>query len=207
MSVEEDKKQKITQFFTGFLISYVLTGLFLCSLFIPNEIKPIYGLTALGILGCVFVVVWLKEIHYLKMGMLTPLSGPVFIRTENKEDSLYDPYTDFPIKKKTHIIIGVFLSIGLLVLYLPSIGLGYLLTYSLGGSFFFLLLVSTFMIFVFLGLWKFFTKENLKYISKGMLPSFVIGMILLLLPYFIYKFFPELFYTPHTPEGPPLGPN
>ena len=207
MSVEEDKKQKITQFFTGFLITYVLTGLFLSSLFMPNEIKPVYGLTALGILGCVFVVVWLKDIPYLKMGMLTPFSGPLIIRTESKEESPVDLYTDFPQKKRTHMIIGIFISLGFLVLYLPSIGLGYLLTYSLGGSFMFLLLVSTFMLFVFLGLWKFFSNENLKYISKGMLPSFAIGLILLLLPYFIYNFFPKLFYTPYTPEGPPMGPN
>jgi len=106
---------------------------------------------------------------------------------KKNEDPFVEPYTEQPTKKKTHFIIGFFLSIGLVILYSPLIYYG---TDIMITTFFFPIpvLIGVILLNIFIGLLKFFSQEKLQYISIGMIPSFIIGnlvvIILVLIPYF-----------------------
>ncbi len=190
MSLEEEKKQKIIRFLKGFLISYISIAFFIFLLFVGDEFG-FFGylstLIPLGILISVFLVSLKKNKHYIAMGLITAILGPAFQKIKKGEDLFVEPYTEQPKKKKAHFIIGCFLSIRLVILYSPLIYYG---TAIMITTFFFPIpvLIGVILLNIFIGLLKFFSQEKLQYISKGMIPSFIIGnlvvIISVLIPYF-----------------------
>ncbi|MHA1560809.1 MAG: hypothetical protein ACTSPA_01670 [Promethearchaeota archaeon] len=183
MSLEEEKKQKIIRFLKGFVISYISIAFFIFLLFVGDEFG-FFGylstLIPLGILISVFFVSLKKENYYIVMGLITAFFGPAFNIIKKNEDPFVEPYMEQPTKKKTHFIYGFILSIGLVILYSP---LTYYGTDIMMTTFFFPIpvLIGAILLNIFIGLLKFFSQEKLQYISKGMIPSFIIGNLVIII--------------------------
>ena len=111
------------------------------------------------------------------MGIICAIFGPLFLKIKRNEDLFTEPYSEHPEKKKTHYIIGIFISIGLAILYSPFIitGIQWIiwLSYPFPALLFGLIIFNNFN-----GVLKFFRSEKLKFISKGMGPAFLIGNLL-----------------------------
>ena len=129
----------------------------------------------LGILLSVLFVSIKKKKQYILMGMICAIFGSLFLKIKRDEDLFIEPYSEHPEKKIIHYIIGIFISIGLTILYSPLISWGIYMTILF---FIFPLLLFMFIILNnFNGLLKFFRREKLQFISKGMVPAFFIGII------------------------------
>lgn len=116
--------------------------------------------------------------RYKSIGMITAILGPLlyFFKKEGKQ--FVDSYTDHPKKKKIHFLIGFLLSIEFLINITPLILLGWL------WSQWDLWIIPTIIIMVLnnsIGLLLFFLRENLRYISLGMVLLPIICIIPLLL--------------------------
>lgn len=194
MSREVDKKKKKLDFFKGFLITYgVLIILTIISSIIRDNIsyythsssylndkksvEYIYfsSLGALGIIISLIGAITRKKNPYFSMGLIAAIFGPVFLIIKTDREQIVEPYTEQPEKEKVHFKNGVWLSIGLLILYLPLFYFGFM-TQNVPVV---LVTVIVIALNIFIGVMILFYIEKLRYISKGMIVAILVIAILI----------------------------
>ena len=208
--IEERVKINVLNFLKGFLITYgVLIILMIISIIIRKIISYdhrntifIVSLSSLFVLGIIMTVVGLKNQNknpYISMGLIAAIFGLAFLVIKTNGEQIDYPYAEHPKKKRTHLMVGFLLAMGLLILYL------FVFIYYLFGMFqlmdlrgpgIILFLISMLFLNIFVGVPIFFFKEKLRYISIGIISSIpvVIFLGLLLVEFGFYFLLPILFY-------------
>lgn len=110
------------------------------------------------------------------MGKIGAIFGLLFLIIKRNEGEPLDPYMEHPKKKKNHFLYGFLLSIGFLILYLPLMLFG--LVAARVFDFWSLVVVFIILLNIFTGVPIFFFKEKLRYISIGMIPLLLFGILL-----------------------------
>lgn len=181
MSIEEKEKKKVVDFIKGFLITYCLFVIpnFLV-LFINTRGVPVFllNLMCAGILLIILVKKSRIEHPYISKGMIVAIFGLVYLYNMGNREPIVDLYTDNPKKRKSHFVFGILLSIGLTILYLPLLGLGYKFATALGVVA--LVIMGILLLNILIGVVAFFFKENLLQISKGVIFSIPLMLCLII---------------------------
>ena len=186
MSLEEEKKQKIGHFSIGFIIASFSIAIIIFLTYVKgspiymHNIESFLSIIPLGILISVFLASIINKKIYILMGIICAIFGLLFLKIKRNEDLFTEPYTEHPEKKKTHYRIGIFISIGLAILYSPLVftGIAWIIWFSNPFDVLLSLLFGLIIFNNFNGVLKFFRREKLKFISKGMGPAFLIGNLL-----------------------------
>ena len=195
MSFKNREKKKIFDFFKGFLMTccilifFNMIWLFIFYLDPFNLYLELFNLIFTFLLGIPIIIISVlaqKKNQYVSMGMIAAIFGPVFLIIKINEEKVVVPDTEQPEEMASHLLIGFFLSIGLLIIYSPLLGHVFLASrvenigkVALAG-----IMVYGMFINILIGLRKFFLKKKLRNISIGLVPVLLI-MILPLGLYFI----------------------
>ncbi len=186
------KYGSVDGFFKGFLMIYgimlifniIYFFIFLLANGIFDNLVYFSILVAFEIIICVISINKRNKNLYVSMGMISALLGPAFLIIKRNGEQLVNQYTLQPKKKIFHFLIGLLLSIGLMVLYIPLTYLGWR---SSNEKLWFLSIVIIILLNNSIGLSLFFFKENLRYISLGIVLLPLMGIIPLLLYGGIYE--------------------
>ena len=188
--IEERVKINVLNFLKGFLITYgVLIILMIISIIIRKIISYdhrntifIVSLSSLFVLGIIMTVVGLNNQNknpYISMGLIAAIFGSAFLVIKTNGEKIDYPYAEHPKNKRTHLMVGFLVAMGLLILYLLVFICCLLGMFQhLQGPGIILFLFSMIFLNVFLGVPIFFFKEKLRYVSIGIISS--IPMVILL---------------------------
>ena len=167
-------------FLIGFVFSTGLVILYMLLIFLGVRNFEVWWfltvITFLTIFAVVLKIFFKHRLRYISIGMIAGIFGPLFLIIKRNGEKLVDQYTEHPKKKRSHFIIGLMLSIGLLILYLSII---YFALMMVRPDLWHIVIVYFILLNIFIGLLKFFSKEKLLYISKGLIPLSLVAFLLI----------------------------